>query len=222
MERMLPLIGVRYAGPTSGTVPVREYRRCGGYLDSIVSYYRLAGKSRELLERFRQEREQAAGELREAYTAWTEELGYDAAYLTTWRVRLLTPPSSGTPVVRDFVQDPAARYVDLDKLLGRVDRCTAEAACSVRSPVRREALLWLGFDHELTVIVNDRTVFGPATSKIAGRDEFRVPVTLEPGDNRIVFTVTDDRLSFGFFARLSDRGGRYMEDIGVALPGTVR
>jgi hypothetical protein len=51
--------------------------------------------------------------------------------------------------------------------------------------------------------------------KIAVRDEYRVPLVLKAGENRLRLTVADDTLAYGFFARLSSEAGEFMKDVTV-------
>ncbi len=51
--------------------------------------------------------------------------------------------------------------------------------------------------------------------KIAVRDEYAVAVVLKAGENRLRLTVTDDKLAYGFFARLSSPSGELMKDVTV-------
>lgn len=147
-----------------------------------------------------------------------KRLLFNRSYLTAW---FITPGTGVESPARTAPLQTAAgseRYVDLDRLLGRVDRCTATAECRITSPTARDAVLWLGFDHELTAELNGAVVYGPARCKIASRDEFRVPITLKAGENTLKLTVRDDKLSYGFYARLSDPKGEYMRDVTAGVP----
>lgn len=131
-------------------------------------------------------------------------------YIKTWRI---TGEVDGQQVTRDYTGKFFERYTDLDALLNRPDQCTAKAECVVTSPEARRVILRLGFDHTLTAKLNGQVVFGPITRKIAARDEYRVPLTLKAGKNRLSLQVTDDTLAYGFFARLSSEKGEFMRDI---------
>ncbi len=141
-----------------------------------------------------------------------ERVRFEQQYLKAWRI---TGDVAGRRVNQVYTGKFLERYVGLDSILGRPDRCTVTAACVVTSPQERPAVLWLGFDHALTVELNGTVVFGPKARKIAVRDEFRVPVVLQPGENRLRLTVTDDTLAYGFFARLSSEAGGLMEDVTI-------
>jgi hypothetical protein len=112
------------------------------------------------------------------------------------------------------------RYTDLDAMLDRPDHCTVTAECVVTSPEARRVVLRLGFDHSLTATMNGQVVFGPKSRKIAVRDEYRVPLTLKAGKNRLSLQVTDDILAYGFFARLSSEEGEFMRDIVITAGET--
>ncbi len=142
-----------------------------------------------------------------------EPVRLEQQYIKTWRV---AGQVDGKPVEQVYAGAFFERYVDLDKRLGQPDRCTVTATCVVTAPTERLALLRLGFDHTLTATWNGQAVFGPKSRKIAVRDEYRVPVTLKAGENRLRLTVADDTLAYGFFARLSDEAGALMRDVTVA------
>ncbi len=139
-------------------------------------------------------------------------------YLKQWAITLL-PPADAQLATRNT--KPLAysgkffeRYVNLDAILKQPGRgAVITAECIINSPDERRAMLRLGFDHALTAELNGAVVFGPKSRKIAVRDEFTVKVTLKKGENRLKLTVTDKGLNCGFFARLSDTSGNFMEEL---------
>lgn len=139
-----------------------------------------------------------------------ESVRLEQQYIKTWHI---AGEVAGKRVSRDYSGKFFERYVDLDAILGQPDGCTVAAECSVVSPDERRVLLRLGFDHTLTAELNGRVVFGPKSRKIAVRDEYRVPLTLKAGTNRLNLKVTDDTLAYGFFARLSSESGEFMKDL---------
>lgn len=139
-----------------------------------------------------------------------DSLRLEQQYIKTWR---LAGVINGRPVECEYAGGFFDRYVDLDKILGQPDRCTVTAECVIQVPAGRPAVLRLGFDRTLTVELNGDVVFGPASSKIAVRDDYTVPVTLKSGENRLRLTITDDTMAYGFFARLSSPGGDWMKDV---------
>ena len=141
-----------------------------------------------------------------------ESVRLEQQYIKTWHI---AGEIDGKPVTRKYAGMFFERYVDLDALLGKPDHCTVTAECVVTSSDERRAVLRLGFDHTLTAELNGHVVFGPKSRKIAVRDEYRVPVQLKVGENRLRLTVTDDTLAYGFFARLSSESGEFMRDITV-------
>ena len=68
-------------------------------------------------------------------------------------------------------------------------------------------MLRLGFDRELTVELNGRLIFGPQSDHIARRDQHLVPIQLQAGPNYFKILAKDDKLSFGFYARLTSPEG---------------
>jgi hypothetical protein len=141
-----------------------------------------------------------------------ESVRLEQQYIKTWHI---AGEVGGKPVSRSYAGQFFERYVDLDALLGQPDRCTVTAQCLATSPDERKVVLRLGFDHALTAELNGRVVFGPKHRKIAVRDEYRVPLVLKAGENRLKLTVADDTLAYGFFARLSSESGEYMKDVTV-------
>jgi hypothetical protein len=141
-----------------------------------------------------------------------ESVRLEQQYIKTWHI---AGAVGGKPVSRSYAGHFFERYVDLDALLGQPDRCAVTAECLVTSPDERKVVLRLGFDHALTAELNGRVVFGPKHRKIAVRDEYRVPLVLKAGENRLRLTVADDTLAYGFFARLSSEAGEFMKDVTV-------
>ncbi len=145
-----------------------------------------------------------------------ESVRLEQQYIKTWHI---AGDVSGKRVSRHYTGKFFERYVDLDAILGQPDNGTVTAECTVGSPDERRIILRLGFDHALTVELNGRVVFGPKSKKIAVRDEYRVPLTLKAGENRLKLTVTDDTLAYGFFARLSAENGDFMRDVTIKNEG---
>jgi ferredoxin len=138
-------------------------------------------------------------------------LRLELQYLKNWRITGL----GKTRVYRGAFYD---RYVDLDTIFGHPDRCTVTAECVIVVPSARDAVLRLGFDHRLKAELNGKEIFREKKRKIAVRDEFTVPVALLAGENRLKLSITDDKLAFGFFARLSDKDGLTMKDVDIRVP----
>jgi tetratricopeptide (TPR) repeat protein len=139
-----------------------------------------------------------------------ESVRLEQQYIKTWHI---AGEVAGKRVGRDYAGKFFERYVDLDAILGQPDNCTVTAECVVQSPDERKIILRLGFDRTLTAELNGRVVFGPKSRKIAVRDEYKVPLVLKAGTNRLKLTVTDDTLAYGFFARLSSESGEFMKDL---------
>ena len=139
-----------------------------------------------------------------------ESVRLEQQYIKTWQI---AGEVAGKRVSLDYTGKFFERYVDLDAILGQPDDCMVTAGCTVVSPDERRVVLRLGFDRTLIVELNGRVVFGPKSRKIAVRDEYRVPLTLKAGMNRLKLTVTDDTLAYGFFARLSSENGEFMKDL---------
>lgn len=139
-----------------------------------------------------------------------ESVRLEQQYIKTWHI---AGDVAGKRVSLDYTGKFFERYVDLDAILGQPDACMVTAECTVVSPDERRVILRLGFDRTLIGELNGRVVFGPKSRKIAVRDEYRVPLTLKAGMNRLKLTVTDDTLAYGFFARLSSENGEFMKDL---------
>lgn len=141
-----------------------------------------------------------------------ESVRFEQQYLKDWRV---TGMINGKAVNHRYHGDFFQRYVDLDAMLGKPDRCEVAAECVILSPDERPAVLRLGFDNRLAAELNGKTLFGPKARTIAVRDEYTVRITLAKGGNRLRLLVADDTLGYGFYARLSACSGELMEDVTV-------
>jgi tetratricopeptide (TPR) repeat protein len=138
-------------------------------------------------------------------------LRLELQYLKAWRI-------TGLDKTQNYRGAFFDRYVDLDTILGHPDRCAVTAECLIVVPTARDAVLRLGFDHRLKAELNGKEIFREKKRKIAVRDEFTVPVALLAGENHLVLSITDDKLAYGFFARLSDKDGLTMKDADIRVP----
>ena len=129
------------------------------------------------------------------------------SYLTRWDVQLVSGQPSSLGIGPFATKDCGNGYVDLDFFFGCVDNCSVEATTVVIAERAQEAVLLLGFDRELTVELNGRIVFGPKRDHIARRDEHQTPIQLLAGPNHFKILAKDDKLSFGFYARLTSPEG---------------
>ncbi|NLF94942.1 MAG: hypothetical protein GX564_13735, partial [Oligosphaeraceae bacterium] len=128
--------------------------------------------------------------------------------LNIWEVRRTDAAASPEQRALRRIEKATDGYIDLDAFYGGIDDCEVIAACSITAPAETPVQLRLGFDRELRVELNGKTVFGPKKQRIARRDSWIIPLTLQPGENQLRFYLRDDRLSFGFYARLSDPAGQ--------------
>jgi hypothetical protein len=92
------------------------------------------------------------------------------------------------------------------------------AECVIVSVQAQSALIRLGFDHQLSATLNNTSIFEETTRKVAVRDEFTLPVSLKKGENHLKLIISDDTLSYGFFARLSDTQGNFMKNVRIQAP----
>ena len=129
------------------------------------------------------------------------------SYLTRWDVQLVSGQPSSLGIGPFVTKDCGNGYVDLDFFFGCVDNCAVEANTVVVTEKAQKAVLLLGFDRELTVELNGRIVFGPKCDLIARRDQHQVPIQLLAGSNHFKILAKDDKLSFGFYARLTSPEG---------------
>ncbi|RJP94840.1 MAG: tetratricopeptide repeat protein [Desulfobacteraceae bacterium] len=153
--------------------------------------------------------------LREAVDQCLENFRFENQYIKTWRIASVAgierlPINHSNPFYE--------WYINLDAILGQPDHCTVTAECVIVSEQAQRALIRLGFDHTLSAMLNNKTIFEEITRKVAVRDEFTVPVLLKKGENRLKLTISDDFLSYGFFARLSDDHGRFIKNVRIQAP----
>jgi hypothetical protein len=135
------------------------------------------------------------------------DLRRELSYLTRWQLQLLAGEPSALGHGPFSSSDCGQGYVDLDFFFGGIDRCTVEASTIILADQAQEAILHLGFDHELSAQLNGQHIFGPKRGKIARRDQHQLPITLQAGKNQLKMLVKDDKLSFGFYARLTTPDG---------------
>lgn len=199
-----------------------EPRRYQAAVSQLVQTFSVTPLAAELLAALKDAERDAAPVLHQLLHREVLRLEFARSYLTAWRLEL-QPKAGQTPApprTLTTVAGPEQRssYVNLDALFGGVDACTCVATCIITSPEARDAVLWLGFDHELTVELNGQPLFGPRRCRLASRDEFQVRLPLKAGRNVLRLTVKDDRLSYGFYARLANAQGEFMPDVQVTTP----
>jgi hypothetical protein len=110
-------------------------------------------------------------------------------------------------------------FVDLQTSLGSRDQCVGYAFCWLHALRETEALLLLGSDDAIKVVLNGETIHTNHMLRTAKRDEDRVPVRLEAGTNRLLLKVKDYNGAWGFFARISSLEGHPLP---IVAPGIHR
>ena len=95
---------------------------------------------------------------------------------------------------------------------------TARCSVTLTAPQARDAVILLGFDEIVRLELNGEEVF-VGQSRIAVADEFRIPVALRQGENRLVVETSNRRLAWGFFLRFADAAGNPIEDLVVQAGG---
>ncbi|HEY2586015.1 MAG TPA: hypothetical protein VGI81_09665, partial [Tepidisphaeraceae bacterium] len=89
-------------------------------------------------------------------------------------------------------------YVDLGKLLGKVEWAVAYAYAEVDSVHARDAILRCGSDDGIKIWVNGRVVHHHEVGRAYRPDSDSVPVRLEAGRNRILVKVDNYHGGWGF------------------------
>lgn len=148
---------------------------------------------------------------REAWQREIRRLKREASFLTTWEVE--TAGASRPLQGRLF-----DRYVNLRTALRTDGEATARCSVTLTSPQARDAVILLGFDESIRLELNGEEAFA-GQGRIAVADEFRIPVMLRQGENRLVVEVGNRKLAWGFFLRIADADGNPIDGLVVRAGG---
>ena len=115
----------------------------------------------------------------------------------------------------DIVQS----YVDLRSVL-KTSTMACYALSYAKLPVSTKTQMRLGVSGALKVWVNDKLIYLNPNQKYTPRiDEYIVPVELKKGLNKILVKVVQrgEKVT-GFYLRLTDRNGKPLDNVEIALP----
>jgi hypothetical protein len=107
--------------------------------------------------------------------------------------------------------------IDFEALWGQRDHAAGYAMARVRSRTAREAELRIGADDTITVWLNGRQIFAKEVYRLADWDQEVVPITLNPGDNTLVFKIAQDRNPWRLLPHLSGPAGSALEGVTDSL-----
>jgi len=108
-------------------------------------------------------------------------------------------------------------FVDLDAVLGPADDCVGYAFVYLYALEDTDALLLVGSDDGIRILVNGETVLESHMLRQARVDEDRVPIRLRRGLNRLLLKVKEYGGAWGFYARLADPEGRPLATVAAGL-----
>ena len=104
------------------------------------------------------------------------------------------------------------RYVNLDKFFTRnnkkPDGLIATLSKTISSPKDQSATLYFGYDEHASLILNGQEIFAPQKNKIATIDEFKIPIKLKKGTNKLQIKIADKKLAWGFFTLITDQNSK--------------
>lgn len=102
------------------------------------------------------------------------------------------------------VEPPApAQHVDLLAQMPVKEWVVAYLATTLKSPAERPVTLHFGSDDALKVWLNGRLITSHAGDRAAAPDQHNVPVTLQPGENRLLAKVVQGHSKWEYYFRLS-------------------
>jgi hypothetical protein len=97
--------------------------------------------------------------------------------------------------------------IDLEREIRPADQCLDYAFTGLRAERDTRAVLWVGADDALRVLLDGRCVYSHATTQSITVDQWPILLELAAGDHRLLFKVHDETGPRGFVARLCREDG---------------
>ena len=94
-----------------------------------------------------------------------------------------------------------------------IDWRVSYALTTVTSPNEREALFRFCSDDQSKIWLNGTEIFTDPNAQTALLDKNTIPVTLKAGKNTILVKVCNERMSWGFYLRVTDTDGTPVRDL---------
>ena len=88
---------------------------------------------------------------------------------------------------------------------------------TITSPDEREVLFRFSSDDQSKIWLNGTEIFADANAQSAILDKNTIPVTLKAGKNTVLVKVCNEEMSWGFYLRVTDVGGKPFEDLKINM-----
>jgi HEAT repeat protein len=97
--------------------------------------------------------------------------------------------------------------IDLRQQLADCNQCCAYALTTIKVAEETEATLRVSMDDSPRIWVNSQLVFDKLEGRALAVDQDIVPITLQSGENTILFKIWQDRAGWEFFVRVTTPDG---------------
>jgi len=104
-------------------------------------------------------------------------------------------------------------YVDFNRLMTPNDNTVAYALCYIYSDKPRVVLFKTGSDDTITMWLNDEKVLEKKVYRAPKCDEDETKVSLKKGENKVLIKVCESYGEWGFFFRVTDLKGNFIEGL---------
>ena len=111
---------------------------------------------------------------------------------------------------KTFTDDAYDGFIDFGE---DIDWRVSYALTTVTSPNEREALFRFCSDDQSKIWLNGTEIFTDPNAQTAILDKNTIPVTLKEGKNTILVKVCNERMSWGFYLRVTDTDGTPVTDL---------
>ncbi len=111
---------------------------------------------------------------------------------------------------KKFSDDAFDGFIDFGE---DIDWRVSYAMSIITSPKERKALFRFCSDDQSKIWLNGKEIFTDANAQTAILDKNTIPVTLKAGKNTILVKVCNERMSWGFYLRVTDTDGIPVKDL---------
>ncbi len=113
---------------------------------------------------------------------------------------------------KKFTDDAFNGFIDFGE---DIDWRVSYAMATVTSPNEREALFRFCSDDQSKIWLNGAEIFTDPNAQTAILDKNTIPVTLKAGKNTVLVKVCNERMSWGFYLRVTETDGTPVEDLQI-------
>ncbi|MCG9127606.1 hypothetical protein JT359_08415 [Candidatus Poribacteria bacterium] len=113
---------------------------------------------------------------------------------------------------KKFTDDTFDGFIDIGE---DINWRVSYAFVNVTSPDERDVLFRFSSDDQAKIWLNGTEIFADSNAQTSMLDKHTIPATLKAGKNSILVKVCNERMSWGFYLRVTDTDGIPVEDLKI-------